>query len=322
MVRSVLVPLDGSPFAEHALPTATVIAKACRAKLQLVKVHEPPPPPVAADEAGLFLEADLQVRRDERAYLRQQASRIRAQAGLRITTEVLDDPIAAAIVQYAQRTGTDLIVMTTHGRGPLSRLWLGSVADQVIRRATMPVLLIRPREGAPDPVPERGQQVLVPLDGSSIGEAAVEPAAELAERLELGLTLVQVVLPPPLIGDAIAVYPPPDADERIRLRMREAEDYLDDVAEPLRERGLVVVTVAVAHRSVVDALLDLLRVGDFAMVAISTQGEGGIQRFLLGGVADKLVRSAERPVLVVRPTGRAKPRRAPVAVRARSRITR
>jgi nucleotide-binding universal stress UspA family protein len=73
---------------------------------------------------------------------------------------------------------------------------------------------------------------------------------------------------------------------------------------------------------VVDALLDLTRVGDFALVAISTQGQGGIQRFLLGGVADKLVRSAELPVLVVRPTGRAKPRRAPAVAGARSRITR
>jgi nucleotide-binding universal stress UspA family protein len=322
MFRSVLVPLDGSPFAEHALPTATAIAKASRAKLQLVKVHEPPPPPLAADDAGLFLEADLQVRRDERVYLRQQASRARAEAGLRVVTEVLDDPVGEAIVEYAQRSGTDLIVMTTHGRGPLSRLWLGSVADQVIRRATVPVLLIRPREGAPDPVPEPGQHVLVPLDGSSLGEAALEPAAELAERLELALTLVQVVLPPPLIGDAMQVYPPPDADERIRLRVREAEDYLEDLADQLRDRGLVVETVAVVHRSVVDALLDLTRVGDFALVAISTQGHGGIQRFLLGGVADKLVRSAELPVLVVRPTGRTKTRRAPAVAGARSRITR
>ena len=146
MVRSVLVPLDGSPFAEHALPTATVIAKACRAKLQLVKVHEPPPPPVAADEAGLFLEADLQVRRDERAYLRQQASRIRAQAGLRITTEVLDDPIAAAIVQYAQRTGTDLIVMTTHAKGGMSEWLLGSVANRLVREVSVPILLLRPND--------------------------------------------------------------------------------------------------------------------------------------------------------------------------------
>jgi nucleotide-binding universal stress UspA family protein len=285
-------------------------------------VHEPPPPPLAADDAGLFLEADLQVRRDERAYLRQQASRVRVEAGLRVVTEVLDDPIGEAIVEYAQRSGTDLIVMTTHGRGPLSRLWLGSVADQVIRRAAVPVLLIRPHEGAPDPVPEPGQHVLVPLDGSAIGEAALEPAAELAERLDLALTLVQVVPPPPLIGDAMQVYPPPDADERIRLRLREAEDYLEDLADQFRDRGLVVEAVAVAHRSVVDALLDLTRVGDFALVAISTQGQGGIQRFLLGGVADKLVRSAELPVLVVRPTGRAKTRRAPAVAGARSRITR
>jgi nucleotide-binding universal stress UspA family protein len=118
------------------------------------------------------------------------------------------------------------------------------------------------------------------------------------------------------------VHPPPDADERIRLRLREAEDYLEDLADQLRDRGLVVEAVAVAHRSVADALLDLTRVGDFALVAISTQGQGGIQRFLLGGVADKLVRSAELPVLVVRPTGRAKTRRAQAVAGARSRITR
>jgi nucleotide-binding universal stress UspA family protein len=317
-----LVPLDGSPFAEQALPPAIAIARACRAKLRLVKVHEPPPPPLAADDAGLFIEADLAVRREERAYLRRQASRAREEAGLRVVIELLDDPIAGAIAEYVRSTDVGLVVMTTHGRGPLSRIWLGSVADGVIRRVTAPVLLIRPKEGARPPVPEPNQRILVPLDGSPLGETAVGPAAELAEPLDLGLTLVHVVQPPPVFGDSVAVFPPPDLDERLELRQREAVDYLEDVAEPLRARGLPVETVAVVHTSVTDALLALIGVADVALVAISTHGRGGLQRLLLGSIADKLVRSSERPVLVVRPTAPAKARRAPVATRARTKVKR
>jgi nucleotide-binding universal stress UspA family protein len=321
MIRSIVVPLDGSPFAEHALPTTVAIARACRAKLRLVTVHQPPPPPLAADDAAIYLQVDVGLRRAERVYLKEQASKVRKAGVAQVVTALLEPPVAESLAEYAAARGGDLVVMTTHGRGPLTRLWLGSVADELIRRIAVPVLLIRPREGAPDPIPAPGRRILLPLDGSPIGEAAVPPAAELAEGLRLGLRLVQVVVPPPLVGVVPAAFPP-DLDDEVELRRREAEDYLEDVATGLRERGLSVETAAIIYGSVADALLELARGDDVALTAVSTHGRGGLQRLLLGSVADKLVRSAERPVLVVRPVGSARSGRVAQPTRARVKITR
>jgi nucleotide-binding universal stress UspA family protein len=320
MIRSVLVPLDGSPFAEQALPLGVTIARACRAKLRLALVHEPPLPPPSPDQADLFLIADLQRRRAERAYLKEQAARLRADGPLTVVTAVLDDPVAKALAEHVQATGVDLVVMTTHGRGPLSRLWLGSVADELVRTLAVPVLLVRPREGRPVPTPEPGRRILVPLDGSPEGEAALEPAAELAERLRLGLTLVQVVELPPLVADGLPDFAVPVTGGLVEMRRREAEKYLAAAAEPLCARGLPVDTTVVVHRAVADALLELARADDVVLVAVSTHGRGGIQRLLLGSVADKLVRAAERPVLVRRPAERGRARRpSPAAATRRTR---
>jgi nucleotide-binding universal stress UspA family protein len=304
MIRSVLVPLDGSPFAEHALPLAVTIARQARAKLRLLTVHRPPPAPLAADDAKIYLEADLASRRAERLYLRQQAERLRSEGLRSVLTAVLDPPVADAIAEYVRANDVDLIVMTTHGRGALSRLWLGSVADRLVRTLTVPVLLIRPREGEPVPVPSAGHQILLPLDGSHLGEAAVEPAAELARHLDLGLTLVTVVEPPPLVPDGLTVYPVPWVDELLETRRKASEDYLEDVADRLRARGFRIEVVVTVGAGVTDTLLELARADEIALVAMSTHGRGGIQRLLLGSVTDKVVRAAVRPVLVVRPAGR------------------
>jgi nucleotide-binding universal stress UspA family protein len=320
VIRSVLVPLDGSQFAEHALPLAGAIARRTGARLHVVRVHRPPPPPLAADDATIYLEADLAMRDAEQAYLDDVAERLRAEGLPEVVTELLDSPVAPAIADYARRKNVDLVAMTTHGRGPLTRVWLGSVADQLIRTLTIPVLVIRPREGAPVPIPEPGHRILLPLDGSPVGEAAVKPASVLARSLDLALTLVQVVEPPRAAVDGPAVFPLPWADELLETRRRESKDYLEDVADRLRERGLRVDTVVTVRAAVAEAILELAQPEDVALVAMSTHGRGGIQRLLVGSVTDKVVRAAVKPVLVVRPARRSAERpeagRQPAARRA------
>jgi nucleotide-binding universal stress UspA family protein len=304
VIRSVLVPLDGSPFAEQALPLAATIARAFRTKLRLVTVHAPPAPPASPDQARTYAVLDVQLRRAERAYLVTQAERLRKEGPITVVTFVLDDPVAAAIAEHARGNGVALVVMTTHGRGALSRFWMGSVADELIRTLTIPVLLIRPREGMPAPLPVPDHRIVVPLDGSALGETALEPAAELAERMRLGLTLLQVVLPPALPGDDPMVFPVPLAAELLESKQRESEDYLASVARRLRARELMVDIAVKIGASVTDVILEMARAEDVALVAMSTHGRGGLQRLLLGSVADKVIRAGERPVLVTRAMGK------------------
>ena len=76
-------------------------------------------------------------------------------------------------------------MMTTHGHGPLSRFWLGSVADEMVRRATTPILLVRPHEKAIDLAAEPVlRHILIPLDGSALAEQVLGPAAALGSLLQ------------------------------------------------------------------------------------------------------------------------------------------
>jgi nucleotide-binding universal stress UspA family protein len=180
MYRSLLVPLDGSPFGEHALPLARAIACQAGATLHLVHVHVITVP-ISVDAIPIFdATLDAQDRAREQAYLDDLARRLSIDGALRITTAVLDDPIADALQTYAAAHEIGLVVMTTHGRGAFSRFWLGSVADTLVRCAPMPILLLRPQEKRPNlaQLPEI-KHILVPLDGSALAEGILPSATAL-----------------------------------------------------------------------------------------------------------------------------------------------
>jgi nucleotide-binding universal stress UspA family protein len=322
--RSILVPLDGSPLAEQAVPLASRIAERAGSKLRLVLVHQPPAPPLDVVTAGLFTSLELATRKSERGYLRALQSTLRA-AGTRLSSAVTLTGTTGpgpALGQYIQEMGIDLVVMATHGRGGIRRAWLGSVADHLIRNVTVPVLLVRPGEN--EAVPERAPgagQILVPMDGSPLAEEALDPAAALARVFDAELTLVQMVRPVMLATSSAFPYPSSYDQELTEMCRAQAQDYLDDVAEQLRSRGLRANSAARVAWHAADAILDLARPERVALVVLATHGRSGVRRLVLGSVADKVVRGADVPVLVYRPTGRGKRKRLP-SHRIRSRRTR
>jgi nucleotide-binding universal stress UspA family protein len=303
--RSIVVPLDGSAFAEQALPGAAAIALAARAKLRLVLVHQLPPPPRDRDTAKLYVSVELAVRRSQRDYLRAIAARLRESHGVRVTTLLLEGPIGPTLVSWIHEIDADLVVMTTHGRGAVGRAMHGSVADQLVRALDVPGLLVRPEaEHAGTDSSWTPREIVVGLDGSRLAEAALTPAAALARNLSVPLTLVQVVPPLAAATDPPLAWPV-GYDERItEVRRREALDYLDSAAERLRGEGNTVTAVAVVNASPAGTLLDLGRPERGTLLAVGTRGRGGVKRLMLGSVADKLVRGAAVPVLVVPPAGR------------------
>src|SRR6516165_5033034 len=150
MYRTILVPLDGSAFAEHALPLAVSIARRAGATLRLVRVHVPAATLYRNSDLDANLDLDALVRDEERPYLDHVSGRIAQVCGLRPDVALLDGRVADVLYEQGVSAGVDLVVMATHGRGPLSRLWLGSVADELVRRLPTPLLLVRPGETAPD----------------------------------------------------------------------------------------------------------------------------------------------------------------------------
>jgi nucleotide-binding universal stress UspA family protein len=304
MYHTILVPLDGSAFAEQALPLALMIARRAGASLRLVHVHAVY---VQPDATGALLpfspELDVQCQQQERTYLDGVVRHLAETSTVPVTAGLGIGPAADGVLEEARARKADLIVMTTHGHGPWSRFWLGSVADQLVRRASVPVLLLREHAPATPPSGEPSfRHMLVPLDGSHLAEQVLEPAVALGKLLGMRYTLVQVVEPVIFRGSEVAGSMPGAVDLTILERREvEARAYLDRVAGRLRGQSLDVETRVVVGEPAAAAVLDVARIAAADLVALATHGRGGLKRLLLGSVADKVVRGAHVPVLVHRP---------------------
>jgi nucleotide-binding universal stress UspA family protein len=300
--RTILVPLDGSPLAEQALPIARAIAERAGSKVRLALVHQMPPAPLDPGAARLFTSIELSTRKWERSYLRSLQAKLR-QEGVRLASAVaLSGPVGPALAQYVQELGIDLVVMAPHGRGGVRRAWLGSVADHLVRHLEVPVLLVRPAEDGATPASASApNQILVPLDGSPLAEEVLGPAADLARLWGSELTLLRVVQPVVFYGDELLGWPAPYDKELTASSRSQAEDYVRDIAERLRGEGLRASGVAVVGWGAADAILKTARPDQVAAIAVATHGRGGLRRLALGSVADKLIRAADVPVLVRRP---------------------
>jgi nucleotide-binding universal stress UspA family protein len=300
--QSILVPLDGSPLAEQIIPLALEIARAARSKVRLVLVHQIPQPSIDPQSSRLYVSTDLAVRKVGRDYLNTLRTRLRKSSGLQISAVSIDGPSGPTLVKYVQDIGADLVAMTTHGRGGLRGSWLGGIADHLIRSLEIPVIVVRAREGMGAlPEPPKIKEILVPLDGSLLAEAALVPASALAELFGAELLLVQVVWP--LSAGSLLPVPFPSGydTEVMGVQRKETQAYLDGLFSDLREREVSVRATVVVGHNVAEALLELAHPQRIDLVAIATHGRGGVQRLILGSVADKLVRAAGPPVLVVRP---------------------
>lgn len=148
MFKRVLVPLDGSALAESALTQAKQLAKLVGAGLHLVRVVDTSSwmnayPMVPAIELGAFQQALVKEESEVEIYLGTIASQLRAQ-GFETHTALLQGRIGQSIARFAEPG--DVIVMTTHGRGGLARWFLGSVAEELVRHARAPILLVRTSE--------------------------------------------------------------------------------------------------------------------------------------------------------------------------------
>src|SRR5690606_20494581 len=155
MYKRIMVPLDGSPFSERALPLAVALAHRSGAELRLVHVLVP-----LANKA--FLESE----RSEQEYLERLAQKITEESGVRATAvRLVGRQAVGELSYYSAEEGIDLVVMATHGWGGLQRAWLGSVTDGLVREARVPVLAFRPRKkDAPRIDGKALERILVPLD--------------------------------------------------------------------------------------------------------------------------------------------------------------
>ncbi|MBF8267239.1 MAG: universal stress protein [Dehalococcoidia bacterium] len=320
----ILVPLDGSAFSEVVLGPATQMAEAMGAEIHLLTVVEEP------KEHGIWAraltrigEAEIGAEMSEigmaqipplpdprvAAEAREQALRSAEEymAGIarrfspgRVKVRVIhgEEPVNA-IMAFSRDEGMDLIAMSTHGRSGLGRWVYGSVADKVLQSSPIPLLLLRPREKS-EGVPLEMSPIdalVVPLDGSALAESALAYVEELARKMALKISLIQVV---PQVGMTYPVGEHYTYDPRLDQDMENAAvGYLKQKMAEVQQKRLRV-EYQVKRGIPAAAIIDFAEERGSSLIVMSTHGRSGIGRWLLGSVADRVLRASFSPVLLLR----------------------
>jgi nucleotide-binding universal stress UspA family protein len=269
MYDTILVPTDGSDVAAAAADAAVTLARRFDAAVHALYVRE------SDDDEG------------ERATT-AVADRAAA-AGVAATMAVVDTEMAVYehILEYADAHDADCIVMGTHGRTGLGRFFLGSVAERTLRESPVPVLTVHE-----DTVVDRDlDAVLVPTDGSDCAEAAAAHAVEFALATGAALHVVHVV-------DAGAI--PADGSGAVLDELQRAgRDALDSVVDRAEHADVSTIRASVLTGAPYRAIVDYADAEDVDLVVMGTHGRTGVDRYLLGSVAERVVRLCDRPVLTL-----------------------
>ncbi|MCS7206989.1 MAG: universal stress protein [Dehalococcoidia bacterium] len=296
-MKTILVALDGSPIAEQVLPWARLLGERLPARLILFTAVPPLTPEVRQAYAHLRLplEAAVHVARAEE-YLSLTARPLR-EVGLEVFIKAQEGEPVSQILAYAQEVHADFIALTTHGRTGLTRLMLGSVADRLVRTASIPLLLVKARPPTARPTPPQVQSVLVPLDGSPLAETVLPLALDLATALQTEVILARVVSTPAVVS----MWPEASSyvTETLEALRQEALAYLSTHQTRLQAQGHRV-RVEVREGQPAEELVALAR-RHKSLVVMATHGYGGARRLLLGSVAQRVVLTLGGPVVVVRP---------------------
>ncbi|MEW5915758.1 MAG: universal stress protein [Gemmatimonadota bacterium] len=300
-MRSILIPLDGSSFAQQAIPVALGIARQTGARIELVAVHElNPAARITEGTLSFDWKFSAALRRELGDYLeRTRAAMLAKEPRVSIATALIEGPVTSTIVRRAQKTAADLIVLTTHGLSGPSRTWLGSVSDALLRLSEIPILAVRPDEIATNGLaPVEVHRVLIALDGTPESECAIEPALALSGTSDVEFVVVRVVIPlHPLLRTVGTEreYARDFAEQRAL-----AQRYTSAVVGRLQARGLNARAKVPEDANAASAIIRVAREVDADVIALATHGRGPVGRMLLGSVADKVLRAAGTPVLLQR----------------------
>ncbi len=290
MWEKILVTLDGSDLAELTLPYAEELAAAFNSELVLAHVSEP---------------AESQYRHMHQLYIEKLAGQARKRIK-KVNPVVLSGKPAEGIIDYAEKNDVSLIIMTPHGRSGITLWAVGGVASKVLHAARAAVLLIKATK-LPRRAPGKHllSRILLPLDGSEAGEAAVPYIGELMSRLESEVILFGVIPAEQHIrtvgGLDYFLYP----EGQIKVLKKEASEYLDKVYRRLkRRRGEARVEVRVGD--IAQEIIRFAQKARASLIAISSHGHSGIERWVFGSTAQKVVQASRTSVLLVK-TGEQKP---------------
>jgi nucleotide-binding universal stress UspA family protein len=312
MFKRILVPLDGSTRAESAVPVAARLAQATGGAVILLQVVAPPVNTGKFGSTEVYPSTGVDEELAQATgYLKTLAS-TSALSGITTEVQTLVGAVAPAIISATSGLHADLVVMCSHGYTGFRRWMLGSVAHKLVPHSPVPVLILRdggPKLADADVHPIR---VLVPLDGSLLSESALKPAAQLvaalAPKTKRGLQLLRVVDYTTIHSKFSSADSYFDTEMKTQAKAQD-EHYLKAVAQRFTEGDLAqynmsVSTTVAVDPDVAEAIVQEAEMTDGTgvasqLIAIATHGRGGLERWVLGSVAERVLHTTKLPLLVV-----------------------
>ena len=286
MYEKILVPLDGSELAEGALPYVEGLARKLGSEVILITVCT----------SGEYMERPL------RAYLEKRAEELRS-LGVKASPMVVQGDAANEILDFAQKNNIGLITISTHGRTGISRWALGSIANKVLQRSHIPILLIRSKELEAVLAEKELQKILILLDGSQFAESIipyVEGLANGSNEVILLRIIEPLEIPHSLFSyDLVALDWDKHDKNLISSSENEVKSYLGKYERTLRDKG-VKVSSAWLRGWPTHTILKYAEDNSVNLIAMSTHGSSGINGWAYGSVASKIIDGSSNPFLLIR----------------------
>ena len=288
----ILVPLDGSELAEGAVPYAAALARALHERIVLVTAWEGTESELGANFPSMAMDVEQQATTHFTGYLDGVKQHI---SGVEVETMIRSGDAGDEILRAAEETRARMLVIATHGRSGIGRWFYGSTAGHLLRNADVPVVAVGPHALEKKQADVAIKHVMVPLDGSEMGEKALPAGAALAKALGARLSLVRGV------RWAVQAYPysMPDA------YLPQVDQELEAGAKKYLQRQQAALAAAnadafVVRGAVAEGLLDFVDKESVDFIVMTTHARTGLARAALGSVADRMLQAAA-PVMLVRP---------------------
>lgn len=292
MYDTILVPTDGSTGAEVAAQHGVALATAFDSQVHFLSVVD------ERSYSSTLADLDPAIG-DQRAAFEQQATEaVQAleetvtESSVTCHTAVEHGVPYETILSYADEHAVDLISMGTHGRTGLDRVLLGSVTERVVRTSDVPVLTSRLESD------DRASydRILIPTDGSEAATAAIDHGIAIAERYDATIHALSVVDTGSLAG---AYDAGPGIPNLLKTLKEGCEQAVADVEDKCEPSDLDVVT-EVAQGTPYRTIRNYIDDAGIDLIAMGTHGRTGLERYLLGSVTERVVRTSDAPVLTVR----------------------
>ncbi|MCH7553555.1 MAG: universal stress protein [Chloroflexi bacterium] len=294
MFTRILLPQDGSEVSEGIIPFVRMLAKGRPVKVTILYV-------AGRDGGG---DVGTLVRLPEGKAIKTEGYLADLQRDLASDECAVDSVVLTGrpdeeIVRYGEAEGFDLIAMSTHGRSGVGRWVFGSTTDKVMQSTSLPLFIVRSSKVQEKVGPDVAfRSIVVPLDGSLLGECVVADAIDLTKALDLEVRLLRVI---PTSTMAMAGADPYAYDPQLYTKIAQgAEDYINRKRAEIEGAGCRASAQAIQGYPP-ERIITLAEESPDSFIIMSTHGRTGVGRWVLGSVTDRVLRASPRPVLLIHP---------------------